>query len=490
MGRDSLPPAHPAAPPLPNTYWVLPGQVLAGGHPSADTIEETRARLAILLAAGIDCFVDLTMPNEIKSYELELPPGVHYLRESIKDHGVPQARAQMLRIVDFLDHAIKSGRRPYVHCRAGIGRTGTVVGCFLAERGLSADEAMQELNRLWQTCARSMIWAFVPETDAQVDYIRHWKRRPPAGPGAAPGPEDVRERFVGALIGLAIGDALGSSTQDRRAGTFAPIHDLVGGGPFALPRGAWSDDAAIALCLAESLLARNGFDARDQMRRYGRWQSEGHLSATGQALGITPSTTRALALAKWQTKRYAGSHDPAQLDPQPLSRIAPAVMFFYTSPQDAINHACEAARTTCQAPMVLEACRLFAALFYGALRGRSKADIFVPDPDILDLSRLRPAIAGLVSELAEPEPGAAGRRVDGALHAALWAFRTTDNFRAGALRAANLGGSSDVIAAVYGQLAGAHYGVSAIPAAWRHSLARHDLIEDFAERLLARAVVG
>jgi ADP-ribosylglycohydrolase len=116
--------------------------------------------------------------------------------------------------------------------------------------------------------------------------------------------------------------------------------------------------------------------------------------------------------------------------------------------------------------------------------------MFVPDPDILDLSRLRPAIAGMVGELAEPEPGMAGRRVDWALHAALWAFRTTDNFRAGALRAANLGGGSDVVAAVYGQLAGAHYGVSAIPAAWRHRLARHDLIEDFAQRLLARAVVG
>jgi ADP-ribosylglycohydrolase len=470
---------------------VRPGQLLAGGHPSGNTTEETRARLAAVLAAGIDCFVDLTAPNEIKSYQQELPASVQYLREPIKDHGVPVAPAQMARIIGFLEQALKAGRRPYVHCRAGIGRTGTVIGCWLAARGLSADEAMQELNRLWQMSARSKSWAFIPETNEQVEYVRAWQRNAAQGSPAPDAPVDMRERFVGALMGLAIGDALGSTTQGRLAGTFAPIHDLVGGGLLALPRGAWSDDTALALCLAESLLERDGFDARDQMQRYGRWQNEGHLSATGEPLGITPSTTRALALAKWQRKLYAGSHDPAQLDPEPLSRVAPAVMFFYASPEAAVHEACEAARTTCQAPMVLEACRLLAALVYGALAGRSKADIVTPGPDVLDVSRLRPALAGLLGDAVRPPPpGEPGGRVDAVLQAALWVFRSTEDFRAGALRAANLGGSSDVVAAVYGALAGAHYGVAAIPALWRHTLARHDLIEEFAERLLARARVG
>jgi ADP-ribosyl-[dinitrogen reductase] hydrolase len=287
-----------------------------------------------------------------------------------------------------------------------------------------------------------------------------------------------------------VGDALAAATQDRTPGNFAPILELVGGGPFALPAGAWSDDTAMALCLAESLLERGGFDARDQMQRYGRWQQHGHLSATGRALGITASTARALALAKWQRKLFSGSHDPNQLDPEPLSRVAPAVMFFYATPQVAVHQACEAARTTCQAPLVLECCRLFAALLCGALAGRSKSDIFEPGADVLDLSRLRPGVAALGTAAREPRSNGVGSRVDTALQAALWAFRTTDSFRAGALRAANLGGSSDVITAAYGALAGAHYGVGAIPAAWRAMLAHDDLIERFADRLLACAMLG
>jgi ADP-ribosyl-[dinitrogen reductase] hydrolase len=271
------------------------------------------------------------------------------------------------------------------------------------------------------------------------------------------------------------------------------VGDLLGGGPFDLPRGGWSDDTAMSLCLAESLLESSGFNARDQVARYTRWQQEGYLSATGQCLGITASTARALAMAKWRRQVFSGSHDPTQLDPEVLSRVAPSVMFFFAVAQDAVAHSAEAARTTCQAAGAVEACRLFGAVLHGALSGKSKAALLEPTPDLLDMGSLRTHVAGLVGDSrgrgADPAGFKAGDVVE-VLEAALWAFRSTDNFRDGALRVANLGGNSDVAAAVYGQLAGAHYGVTSIPATWRNSLMEKDLIESLADRLLAHAMVG
>jgi len=125
---------------------------------------------------------------------------------------------------------------------------------------------------------------------------------------------------------------------------------MIGGGPFDLPRGAWSDDTAMALCLAESLLERDGFDARDQVQRYSRWQQEGYLSSTGQCVGITASTARSLALAKWRRVVFPGSHDPEQLDPEPLSRVASVALFYFASVETTLVQAADSSRTTCQAP--------------------------------------------------------------------------------------------------------------------------------------------
>ena len=114
------------------------------------------------------------------------------------------------------------------------------------------------------------------------------------------------------MLGLAAGDALGAAVEYRVPGSFTPLGDLLGGGPFEMPRGGWTDDTAMALCLAESLLERGEFDAADQVVRYRRWQREGYLSSTGQCVGITATVARALATAQWSGKPFAGSHDPAR----------------------------------------------------------------------------------------------------------------------------------------------------------------------------------
>lgn len=472
----------PLALPLGNYYWVLPGQLLAGEHPTGGNPELAGARLQGLLAAGVRCFIDLTTEEEFAPYGAQLPPEAAYFRKSIPDHSTPATPADMGEVLDRVRTALRDGQLVYLHCRAGIGRTGMAAGCLLAELGRTGEEALEELNRLWQQSTRSRQWPSVPETDAQSAYVRDWSRTsaveldPLHDPATLAAVRELRERFLGALLGLAAGDAVAAATQFRRPGRFTPVGDMLGGGPFDLPRGAWSDDTAMALCLADSLLESPGFDARDQVSRYRRWQQEGYLAATDQCVGITAGTARALARAQWRRQAFAGSHDPEALDPETLSRVTPVVLYFFANATVATAQAAEAARTTCQAPVVMDACRALARALHAALSGAPKTAIVA-------------AAEALIGNTSRPSALGQEGSAPAALATALDVFVHTDNFRDAVLTAANLGGTSDVVTAATGALAGAYYGAAAIPASWRNSLMKLPLLESFADRLLAHALV-
>jgi ADP-ribosyl-[dinitrogen reductase] hydrolase len=459
---------------------VLPGKLLAGEHPGGPNAAATRERLRRLTDAGIGCFLDLTEPGEVAPYEAELPQSVDYFRKPIPDHGIPREREHMAELLECARQALRAGRVVYLHCRAGIGRTGMAAGCLLVENGLTGDAALEELNRLWTASARSAQWPQIPETAEQAEYVRRWVRSaadPLMDPATLAAARGLRERFLGALLGHAVGDAVAAATQYKRPGRFTPVGDLLGGGPFELPRGAWSDDTAMALCLAESLIECEGFDVRDQVARYRRWQQDGHLSSTGTCLGITAGTARALAVAQWRRQPFSGSHDPHALDPEPLSRVTPVSLFYFAHPQSAAEKAAEAARTTCQSPAVLTACRALAQALHAALSGKARAEI---------LAQAQEAIDAALHPLPAPAPHGSAPE---ALAAALQCFGRTGNFRDAVLAAANLGGNSDVIAACTGALAGAHYGAGAIPTLWRDSLLNKPLLESSADRLLAHTLL-
>ncbi|HEV7609714.1 MAG TPA: ADP-ribosylglycohydrolase family protein [Steroidobacteraceae bacterium] len=480
--------------PLAESYWVIPGRLLAGKYPGGKTPKEAERRVAALLEAGFDAFIDLTEADELPPYDIYLPASAQYVRKSIPDHGVPRYPEHMAEIQAEIDAALKRGRRVYVHCRAGIGRTGVTVACHLIEQGMSADAALIRLNELWQGNERSRTWPDVPETDEQRDYILTWVARadPMQAPDVMDAARTLRERFQGAFMGLAVGDALAAHTQFRKPGTFAAVGDLLGGGPFDQPRGAWTDDTAMALLLAESLLEREGFDAHDQVQRYVRWQREGYGSATGQCVGISANVARALATAQYKRQPFSGSHDPEQLDKDPLSRVAPVVMYFFADVSTAVAKAAEAARLTAQAPTVLDCVRLLAAMVHLALSGRDKAAVLRPPRELWLTASTRPEVQavyeGSYARRQPPEITGSGGILQ-ALEAALWAFHNGETFRAGALLAANLGGDSDVVAAAYGQLAGSYHGVSAIPGIWRNSMIKQEVVIDSADRLLTHALV-
>jgi len=154
---------------------------------------------------------------------------------------------------------------------------------------------------------------------------------------------DVRSRFRGALLGLAAGDALGTSLEFTAPGPHG-LTDMIGGGPFHLQPGQWTDDTSMALCLAESLVECRGFDARDQMERYLRWWRDGYLSSTGECFDIGVATSTSIGRFEHDGNPYAGSLDPLRAGNGSIMRLAPVPMFYYRDGAEAVRQAGESSR--------------------------------------------------------------------------------------------------------------------------------------------------
>lgn len=297
-------------------------------------------------------------------------------------------------------------------------------------------------------------------------------------------------RYQGCLLGLAVGDALGTTLEFKQPGTFEKINDLVGGGPFKLEAGEWTDDTSMALCLAASLVECRGFDPGDQMERYLHWRDEGYMGVHGKFFDIGGTISAALSAYQRTGNPYSGPIASHTAGNGSLMRLAPVPMYYAHNPEEAIEKSGESSRTTHGAQSAVDACRYFAGLLVGALSGEKKMDIlssrYSPLPGYWDVHALDPSIDEIASgsfKVKHPPEIRGSGYVVRTLEAALWAFYRSDSFEEGCLLAVNLGEDADTTGAIFGQLAGAFYGRIEIPVTWLSRLAELEKIELFAEKL-------
>lgn len=293
------------------------------------------------------------------------------------------------------------------------------------------------------------------------------------------------DRARGCLLGLAIGDAIGTTVEFKPRGSFPLMTDMTGGGPFRLKAGEWTDDTSMALCLGASLLEK-GFDLQDQISRYVRWYRHGYMSSTGRCFDIGNATSDALRRFKASGNPEAGSTDPRSAGNGCIMRLAPVPIRYVDEPEKAALLSAEQSKTTHGAVECIDASRLFGEILVRALQGGlAKEKVLVTEKRIADQipsSRLEGIVDGEYFTYGRDQIRGSGYVVE-SLEAALWCFYTTDNFGEAVLAAANLGDDADTTAAITGQVAGAFYGESGIPQKWLDAVAMANEIGEMAVQL-------
>lgn len=307
--------------------------------------------------------------------------------------------------------------------------------------------------------------------------------------------KDLNNRYRGSLIGLAIGDALGVPVEFKPYGSFVPITDFRESDRYTLSAGCWSDDTAMTLCLANSLIECNGFDPKDQIEKYKRWLHTGYCSSTGRAIGVGQNILRTLISYKPEENNpYTKILSSQPHSNGSLMRIAPIALYFRNNPQKAINYAELSSKVTHASQLSADACKYYIGLIIGVLNGASKdkllSGLYSPFPESWKNIRLAKEIIQVAkgSFIHNNPPKIKGRGyVVASLEAALWAFYHSKSFEEGVLKAVNLGEDADTTGAIYGQLAGAFYGLDNIPEKWVKAVAKNDFIISIADKLLEQS---
>ncbi|NJC05771.1 ADP-ribosyl-[dinitrogen reductase] hydrolase [Sphingomonas kaistensis] len=395
----------------------------------------------------------------------------------IPDVTAPSASFERIWQVhgEGIRHLIRSGFDVLVHCKGGLGRAGTVAARLLVELGWRPDDAILEVRRVRPGAI---------ETSAQEEHVLKSEKILEAQSSEIW--FSLEDRAVGALLGLAVGDAVGTTLEFQRRDSGSPLEDMVGGGPFQLTAGEWTDDTAMALALANSLLAKNGLDELDLMNRFVSWWRRGRYSCTGTCFDIGSTTASALSHFEEAGEPIAGSNHPHSAGNGSLMRLAPvAILGLQLSIRERAALAERQSATTHGAPACLSACKHFSVLLHDAINGATRTEVLMPRS-----ADGHPEVAEVLAGSWRGKPRNAIKSSGYVVHtleAALWCIGRTSSFKEAVLLAANLGDDADTTAAVTGQLAGALYGAAAIPEPWLRKLAWADRIETMARALVTRS---
>lgn len=485
-GRTSL--SHPLqiaeiSPALGETVGGKIGLTFCPGKKQANAVTGAWDRdlptdLDAIAAWGAAAVVTLVEPHELESLQVaQLGEEVRarhmgWYHLPIRDVSVPDAafEAAWASAGEQLRNLVRHGFGVLVHCKGGLGRAGTIAARLLVELGMDHATAVQQVR---------MVRPGAIETAAQLEHVRSCAPVEEHLPDTSL--EAVRDRAIGALLGLAVGDALGTTGEFQARDSYPRITDLVGGGRFNLPVGAWTDDTAMALALAASLQEQRGLDGADLMTRFLAWRERGEYSCTGTCFDIGITVSQALSRFKRTGDPIAGATDPMSAGNGSLMRLSPVAIRYWQDDATRRDVAARQSRTTHGAPEAVDACVVFADILAEAIAGRPRHEVMRlrHEPRA---GRIPEVLAGSWREHTRETIRSSGYVVD-SLEAALWCVGRTGSFAEAVLLAANLGEDADTVAAITGQLAGAIYGKEGIPVHWLNRLAWSHQIETMALQL-------
>ena len=395
----------------------------------------------------------------------------------IRDRDVPDGafEAAWQDTGERLRDRLRAGFSVLVHCMGGLGRAGTIASRLLVEIGWDPEQAIRAVRKVRPGAL---------ETDGQEHFVYGSVAVPEHQPDTSS--QAIRERAIGSLLGLAVGDALGTTLEFSSRDSRPRLTALEGGGPFNLEPGQWTDDTSMALALADSLLACDGLNEHDLMTRFVRWMNEGAYSSNGRCFDIGNTVRVALMRFKASGDPIAGPTDPKSAGNGSLMRLAPVAIRYWNEEEARREAVARQGRTTHGAAEAVDACIAFADMLSDAIAGE-------PRTAVLRERSADPPHAGAVADImagswrgkARSDISSSGY-VAHSLEAAIWCVARTGSFEEAVILAANLGDDADTVAAITGQLAGALYGYRSIPHRWLSQLNSQGLIFGMASRLFDR----